>query len=100
MLAERAIAGYFGAHISYNWNFHLFQLELSTSWNFHLAQEGDHFITDIFDQAVDTTLELRQLNAVRLNLKVATISDIAKAGRHFITAGSVQGRSSSSQKTI
>jgi hypothetical protein len=61
------------------------QLHLSAPWNFRLSRKGDAFLMDVFrTSGFFTTIELRHLNAVRIHLKVATVSDISEADGRFI----------------
>ncbi len=56
------------------------QLQMSHPWNFPLVRIGDSYLMDNFRKGgFFTTTELRHLNAVRLYLQVATVSDIASA---------------------
>ena len=60
-------------------------LEFTNSWNFRIARDHDVFLMDVFRLSgrwCDS--DLRALNAVRLHLQVATLSDVCTAdGRSF-----------------
>ena len=59
---------------------HQLSLEFSTNWNFRLSRSHNQFLMDVFRNSNHfTPFDLRNLNAVRLFLQVATISDITSA---------------------
>ncbi len=60
---------------------HQIQLQLALPWNFPLARGGgDVFLMDQFRLCgMFSNRELLNLNAVRMNLQVATLSDITMA---------------------
>jgi hypothetical protein len=59
---------------------HQLQLEIAHAWNFSLTRVGDRFLMDEFRlSGFFSSTDLRNLNAVRLYLQVATLADIATA---------------------
>ena len=55
-------------------------LEFTNSWNFRTARDNDAFLMDIFRSSkIWCDSDMRALNAVRLHLQVATLSDIVTA---------------------
>lgn len=59
---------------------HQMNLQLTNSWNFFLSRANDAFLMDIFQQSKSySMLDLKNLNAVRMYLQVATVSDISTA---------------------
>jgi hypothetical protein len=60
-------------------------LEFTNSWNFRIARDHDVFLMDVFCNSCRwCDSDMRALNAVRLHLQVATLSDVCTAdGRRF-----------------
>jgi hypothetical protein len=60
-------------------------LEFTNSWNFRIARDHDVFLMEVFcNSGRWCDSDMRALNAVRLHLQVATLSDVCTAdGRRF-----------------
>jgi hypothetical protein len=55
-------------------------LQFTTSWNFRLAHDHDAFLMDLFClRNFWCDYVMKDINAIRLHLQVATLSDIATA---------------------
>jgi hypothetical protein len=58
-------------------------LQFTTSWNFRLAHDHDAFLMDLFClRNFWCDYVMKDINAIRLHLQVATLSDIATANSH------------------
>ena len=56
------------------------QITVTKAWNFNIARNNDKFLMDIFRRSGSfSATDLKHLNAVRLYLRVATLSDITTA---------------------
>ncbi len=65
------------------------QIQLASTWNFHNARINDWFLMDMFNNSGHfLERELRHLNAVRMYMKVTTLSDIATAVGQHVTSNS------------
>ncbi len=61
------------------------QLQLTPQWNFFLSRKHNDFLMDIFCRSRDfSETNLRNLNAVRMYLQVATVVDIATADGQYL----------------
>ncbi len=77
---------------------HQIQIQISEAWNFNCSRRGDEFLMDVFRKSgVFSASDLRNLNAVRMFLQVATISDIATADGKYIDANAFSGKKNDSR---
>jgi hypothetical protein len=73
-------------------------LQMADNWNFNLSRERDDFLMDIFRcSGFFNTQDLKNLNAVRIFLQVATIADVATADGVYIKPEFYQGCKCSSR---
>ena len=70
---------------------HNISLEFTDGWNHRLTRQHDRFIMDVLANKNYTAIELRHINAVRLHLQVATLSEIATADGKSITVDAIHG---------
>ena len=76
-------------------------LQFTKSWNFRLARDHDVFLMDLFRlRNFWCDSDMKDINAVRLHLQVATLSDIATAGRSRIDIEAFQAIPSPSRAQI
>jgi hypothetical protein len=76
------------------------QLTLANNWNFYLSRRNDAFLMDIFRYSGDfSDADLRNLNAVRMYLQVATISDIASADGRQVTTEAYRAQKSTERQS-
>ena len=75
-------------------------LQFTNSWNFRIARENDAFLMDIFRLSnLWCDSDMWALNAVRLYLQVATLSDIVTADGLRIDPEAFQATPSTSRKS-
>jgi hypothetical protein len=71
---------------------HNLQLQIAGTWNFKAIRENDAFLMDVFRVSGRfSPAEMKNLNAVRLHLKVATVSDITTADGKCMEASALAG---------
>jgi hypothetical protein len=71
---------------------HQIQLEFTTNWNFRHARVNDQFIMDSFRNShFFSQSEMKHLNAARIFIQVATLSDITTADGLFIHPDALSG---------
>jgi hypothetical protein len=69
------------------------QLQIDNPWNFTRSRKNDLFLMDTFRMSgLFSTGDMKNLNAVRLHLQVATLSDVVTANGKYLDSDYLAGR--------